>query len=120
MTDRRSYTVLEYELLSVERDALKAECEDLREAAKDCSGEDHQPYCRHYKRLKADNDRLRAELARVHAELHEADADADLGDDRAAELTELREAVLAYINAEDDDREEEFLAMEAVLAKVTS
>jgi hypothetical protein len=43
--------------------ALAAENAEMRDAAPDCSHDTHQPYCRHYKGLKAENAELRAKLA---------------------------------------------------------
>ena len=37
---------------------------DLRDTARDCNHDDHQPYCRHYKGLKRENAALREELGK--------------------------------------------------------
>lgn len=57
--------IAELERLRRELAGVMSENDDLREAAKDCSGTDHQPYCRHYKGLKAELERLRAAPAGV-------------------------------------------------------
>jgi hypothetical protein len=90
---------------------LRDACDVAREAEAMC-------------RSRSDLTGMAETAANLRAVLAKCDGDdslhfARLADSYAAQLRELCEAAEAYVNAEDDDRAEEFDALVAVLAKVT-